>query len=591
MDVVKISEGSPLLAGPGLVALPIAADAVGLSVEQLLTELQNIRAEVLVNAIDWIGVEILIDKVEKDFDGSFLLNGALEEGVSTSFSGLLLPSKSSYAIQQLVQTGKYSDGLFYKDRKRRKALFIDDPGRTVGIEGIQIQKQAVEIVRLRMAKHIAPSALGSAKGASLSAISTVLPVTPDSVANPKFASMRISELVERFSEYKQSDWGLERRARMATSYALFVELMGDPTLAEVNRDLMRTYVERLKAVPKQAGRVRNRYGVQTYSDLIDKAAEAGLPLLSELTVTDHGQRMSELFGWAVKEDYFTRNLAMSLAKPPKKKGKDQDKRDVFTEDELAKIFGADWFANGGGATSSNGKFHDFRPHYYWLPLIGLFTGARLNEVCQLYLSDIRQTASGVHYFDFNLDGADKVRDDADSDVVSDKSLKTVNAERVVPVHQKLIDLGFMEYVEALRKEGCIRLFPELSRDALKGYGKDPGKWFNSRYLDHKLKIPRNGKKTFHSFRHMVDSSLYAAGVDKLLVHQLLGHERGSSISENRYRKDLAPDKLVGVINKLEFKLPPISKYNVPHGMKAVRWILKEKARRALVLARSSLVTL
>jgi hypothetical protein len=41
-------------------------------------------------------------------------------------------------------------------------------------------------------------------------------------------------------------------------------------------------------------------------------------------------------------------------------------------------------------------------HYCWLPLIGLYTGARINEICQLNPSeDIKQdSATGIHYFHF-----------------------------------------------------------------------------------------------------------------------------------------------------------------------------------------------
>ena len=42
---------------------------------------------------------------------------------------------------------------------------------------------------------------------------------------------------------------------------------------------------------------------------------------------------------------------------------------------------------------------------YWIPLIALFTGCRLNEICQLYLNDIR-CDNGQYYFDINDDAED-----------------------------------------------------------------------------------------------------------------------------------------------------------------------------------------
>ncbi|MGZ8213722.1 MAG: hypothetical protein ACXWTP_04405 [Methylosarcina sp.] len=41
-------------------------------------------------------------------------------------------------------------------------------------------------------------------------------------------------------------------------------------------------------------------------------------------------------------------------------------------------------------------------HYYWLPLIGLYTGARINEICQLNLAAdvILDRETKIHYSHF-----------------------------------------------------------------------------------------------------------------------------------------------------------------------------------------------
>ena len=98
--------------------------------------------------------------------------------------------------------------------------------------------------------------------------------------------------------------------------------------------------------------------------------------------------------------------------------------------------------------------------------MALYTGGRINELCQLYLSDIRVSESGVAYLDFNLDTPDKVMDD---ETETDKSLKTPNAQRQMPIHPELIKLGFLKYVEALKVDGRERLFPELKHHEIKGY--------------------------------------------------------------------------------------------------------------------------
>ena len=45
---------------------------------------------------------------------------------------------------------------------------------------------------------------------------------------------------------------------------------------------------------------------------------------------------------------------------------------------------------------------------------------------------------------------------------TDKKLKTKNAKRIIPLHQTLIDLGFLDYYHILEMQGKERLFHELT---------------------------------------------------------------------------------------------------------------------------------
>jgi integrase len=80
--------------------------------------------------------------------------------------------------------------------------------------------------------------------------------------------------------------------------------------------------------------------------------------------------------------------------------------------------------------------------------LGLLTGARLGELCQLYLSDFEEH-NGVHCIN--------VTDDDEG-----QRVKNANAKRLVLIRDKLIELGLLRYVQALRRRGETWLFPELS---------------------------------------------------------------------------------------------------------------------------------
>lgn len=82
----------------------------------------------------------------------------------------------------------------------------------------------------------------------------------------------------------------------------------------------------------------------------------------------------------------------------------------MSQHNLEKIFGAPWFRTGRGERTAEGSHWSFQPFMYFMPLLALYTGGRLNELAQLYLADLRQTQAGVWFVDFNLrDGHDAPR--------------------------------------------------------------------------------------------------------------------------------------------------------------------------------------
>lgn len=72
-------------------------------------------------------------------------------------------------------------------------------------------------------------------------------------------------------------------------------------------------------------------------------------------------------------------------------------RAAFTRDDLKTIF---------CDPKEYGKDRITRPDYFWAPLFGLFTGCRLEEICQAYVKDIRKE-EGVWILDVVTDEPDK----------------------------------------------------------------------------------------------------------------------------------------------------------------------------------------
>ena len=153
---------------------------------------------------------------------------------------------------------------------------------------------------------------------------------------------------------------------------------------------------------------------------------------------------------------------------------DGQTRTPFESEELRKMFNPETYPNPHGRKDMP-KF--------WIPIIALYHGCRLNEICQLDLNDV-VLEKGIPCFNINDNG-------------EDKSLKNKGSNRIIPIHPKLLDMGFLIYVEYQRREHKKKLF-DLVRIKNGMYGRPVQAWF-ARYLD---KIGITGKdKVFHSFRH------------------------------------------------------------------------------------------
>lgn len=153
-----------------------------------------------------------------------------------------------------------------------------------------------------------------------------------------------------------------------------------------------------------------------------------------------------------------------------------------------------------------------RAHQYWLPVLGLFTGARINELCQLNpLVDIHSDAeSGVLYF--------RITDETPAAENVIKTTKNKVSKRNVPVHPTLLALGFGSYVSALKGAGAKLLFPGFLPQ--KGRASPSAeKWFRQLIIELGLRDETPGARLvgFHSFRSTLLATAQELEIDLTTV--------------------------------------------------------------------------
>lgn len=337
-------------------------------------------------------------------------------------------------------------------------------------------------------------------------------------APAKQRGLTFGELIERFCSNPARKVSPKTQLADKAAHGVLGDIIGRSTpLAMIDREACRRVQSIVQRLPTNFSKMQPR---RSPEQAADQAAKMGLPPIASKTANSYLGALAAVFRFAESEGLVHRNPARGLLLAG---DAGSVNRRPFSADELKRLFAAAPYP--GGAREAD----------FWLPLLGLFTGARLNELCQLGLCDIER------------------RDDVEvlamrEDASTGKRLKTKNAVRIVPLHPELRRIGFCDHVDRMRRAGGERLFPEL-RPAASGYISDIySKRFSRRLRG--LGITDRAV-SFHSFRHSFRDALREAGVAQEIARALGGWSRGENASEG-YGSGFRPSTLAAEIGKVAY---------------------------------------
>lgn len=329
---------------------------------------------------------------------------------------------------------------------------------------------------------------------------------------------KLSEVLPAFLDQMTRDegWRGQTLAQNSTTYRMFQEVCGDrPPQAYQRKDLT-VFYDTLRGLPALYSKSRQWRG-KALAEIVASTTGQEIERITMKTLKRHFSALGRLFTYLKKRgQYEGENPAHGFEFPMK--GRKGPGRVMWEGEELRKLFTSPVWT---GCLSESRRYTPgtriIKDEKYWLPILGLYHGNRLEEFAQLLRSDIRQE-EGVWYFDINDEEA--------------KQLKNEQSRRRVPIHPKALSLGFMEYVEGAAPSPSDRVFPALAPSGKdKRYGATFTQWF-TRYRK-EIGVYRRGLD-YHSFRHGVTTKLYAAGVEEYLIDELTGHE-GGGISRSVYK--------------------------------------------------------
>ena len=283
---------------------------------------------------------------------------------------------------------------------------------------------------------------------------------------------------------------------------------------------VRLFSESLQGIP--ASRITKVHVVAFKDKLL---AEGKSPA----TVLKQVGLLKAIFETAAANGKLSGNPAQGVKVPRPKI--EQKKRVSFSATDLSAIFNSPVFTQGARPLGGRGEAA------YWIPLLGLWSGARLEEIGQLLTTNVEQE-DGIHFL--------RITHDAEAG----QTVKTPTSRRRVPLHPELIRLGFLDYVRNLEREGTLRLFPLLVSGASRQLTASWSQWWG-RYLRKEVKIT-DSRKVFHSFRHGFKDACRDSDIPKELNDRLTGHG-GGGVGDSYGADDYPLRPLTDAMNKLRYR--------------------------------------
>ena len=351
------------------------------------------------------------------------------------------------------------------------------------------------------------------------------PDVPSSGQNGR--SVPLSQVLEDYIRDRTGEgkWTTKTQETTPQHLRLFIEIVGDKPSLELTIDDVRRYKETMRALPKNKNKLP-KYKGKTIAMLM-KMQIPKEHLLGNVTLENQFTNIRSFLNWAYDWDYITtRKIKAPLS--TKKKNTGESTRASFTIEELQNLF--------------HGKEYKQDLHkygwQYWIPILGLYTGARIEEISQLLLDDVKEV-DGIWCLDINDTGT--------------KNVKTESGRRLVPLHPFIVEeLRLPEYVERLKKSGEERLFADLKYTKKGKCSDKASKWFGRYRESCGIVESEEGKKlVFHSFRNTLISTCYEKEVDIKLLKQMVGH-KSDDITDKYAGKQSAELIFKRVVMSLDF---------------------------------------
>ncbi len=394
---------------------------------------------------------------------------------------------------------------------------------------------------------IADSASGAHSGdiaASRALIDAGRGTHPENVAAGATSSEPpISSFIEKFVAQSRVEgrWTNQTEAQNRNSMELLRLIVGDKAPGAYTRADAETLRRTLEQIPVNFGKSPRHLKIPIKQVIAER--KPGTKTLSKGTLDRHWNTVTSFFRWVNRQDGIADinidrifgGFRWAETVPGARE------REMWDANSLGRLFvspiwrGCKYYPEKRYCRHEPGKAI-VRDEYFWLPILALYTAARLDELANLAGTDV-QELEGVPVIYFH-----------------GEHLKTESSERYTPIHSILIRLGFLDLA---KEAGSERLFP-----LMKPNGRDSKLSHN--YTEHFTQYRRDvgvyrELMDFHSFRTTATTVAMRNGCSILEADEITGHDSAQR-KENKaahtttllYFRGYGPKRLQAAVEKISY---------------------------------------
>lgn len=197
----------------------------------------------------------------------------------------------------------------------------------------------------------------------------ILELGPSKTKEKKPVAFKLSDMISRYVDHHEKAWAPKTKLENKGSFKLIQEILGDMELKVINKQVVLDFRKTLISLPANMYKL---YPGRTIKQILSMQS---ITPMSTTSANKHLTRLSSLLKYAVQEGRMLVNYAEGMQVQDKRRS--DEVRKSYSSEDLKRII-------------AHIPMLGDQPERYWVPILGMFSGMRLDEICQLYVDDIRQ---------------------------------------------------------------------------------------------------------------------------------------------------------------------------------------------------------